>query len=302
MSAIAFTTVAKGLRLGEGPLVLPDGSILVCEVVGGALSRVTLDGQMTQVAKVGGGPNGAALGPDGRCYVCNNGGLGPQDMERLRQGLPADPGNHSAGSIQAVDLSTGKVETLYEHCEGVRLAAPNDLVFDAAGGFYFTDYGDLLNPAPVAGAIYYARPDGSSVRLVVPDLERPNGVGLSPAGDILFVAETHAGRLRRFPVRGPGQVDAAAGAILFADPSFGMDSLAVQADGRVCVACPPAEQIARIDLAGHCQRIPIPPGYPSNICFAGPDHRTAYVTTIISGELLRADWDAAGLPLAFEKA
>jgi gluconolactonase len=89
---------------------------------------------------------------------------------------------------------------------------------------------------------------------------------------------------------------------MFGDPSLGMDSLAVQADGRVCVACPPADLIARIDADGRCERIPTPSGYPSNICFGGPAHRTAYVTTLVSGQLLRADWDAAGLPLAFEGA
>jgi gluconolactonase len=63
-------TVASGLRFPEGPLALPDGSLLVCELAGGRLSRVDGEtGAISLVALTGGSPNGAALGPDGRCYV-----------------------------------------------------------------------------------------------------------------------------------------------------------------------------------------------------------------------------------------
>ena len=66
--------LASGLRFPEGPVAMPDGSVLVVEIFGPTLSRIAPDGTRTVVAEVPGGPNGAALGPDGAVYICNNGG------------------------------------------------------------------------------------------------------------------------------------------------------------------------------------------------------------------------------------
>src|SRR2546429_269984 len=81
------------------------------------------NGEVSVVATLGGGPNGAALGPDGRCYVCNNGGF-----EWHRRGDTVVPGlqgsDYQGGSIQAVDLATGAVETLYTHSDQGPLRGP----------------------------------------------------------------------------------------------------------------------------------------------------------------------------------
>jgi len=66
--------IAEGLRFPEGPIAMADGSVLLVEIARGTLSRVR-DGRVEVVADLGGGPNGAAIGPDGACYVCNNGGF-----------------------------------------------------------------------------------------------------------------------------------------------------------------------------------------------------------------------------------
>jgi gluconolactonase len=293
------TTLASGLLAAEGPVALADGSVLICELMSGALGRLAPDGSLTRI-ELDGGPNGAAIGPDGRCYVCNNGGLTRRDVEQLMQGRPAETPGPPRGSIQAVDLSTGAVERLYDACGGAALTAPNDLVFDADGGFYFTDHGNLLLPGPQPGAVYYARPDGADIRLAIPGMESPNGVGLSPDGRTLYVAETHAGRLWRAPISRPGVVGHGARAILFEDPDLHMDSMAVQANGAVCVAVPGRNLILRVSADGNtAERIPTPPGAPTNICFAGADRRTAYITSLMSGELWRADWDQPGLALRF---
>ena len=173
--------LANGLLFPEGPTWLGDGSLIVVEIAAGRLTRIAPDGSCRTVAELGGGPNGAAMGPDGRCYVCNNGGFvwRERDGARLPAGTAAD---YVSGSLQAVDIHTGAVETLYTACQGQRLNGPNDLVFDRSGGFWFTDHGHAHGRHRDRGAVYYARPDGSRIEQAIYPLEMPNGIALSPSG------------------------------------------------------------------------------------------------------------------------
>src|SRR5262249_10573141 len=132
-----FRQIASGLRFPEGPVAMPDGSVILVEIERRTLSRVTPDGKIHVVATLGGGPNGAAMGPGGKIYVTNNGGL--KFMDRPGKMFPiAQAADYKNGSIQIVDPETGKFETLYDACDGRKLCGPNDLVFDGAGGFWFT--------------------------------------------------------------------------------------------------------------------------------------------------------------------
>src|SRR4029450_13805173 len=199
--------VASGLEFPEGPIAMRDGSVLLVEIKRGTLSRVTPDGRVTVVAETGGGPNGAAIGPDGAVYVCNNGGFEWHEVAGLT--VPGDqPSSYTGGSIQRVDLATGRVETLYTACSGRPLRGPNDLVFDRRGGFWFTDHGKVRARERDRGGLYYARPDGSAIREVVFPLDSPNGVGLSPDGTRIYVAETFTGRVWQWEVVAPGEVAA----------------------------------------------------------------------------------------------
>jgi len=294
-----FFLVASGLRVAEGPVALADGSLLVCEVLGGALHHFGPDGQPLRRYDLGGGPNGAAIGPDGRCYVANNGGLSAEDIAAMQAGRESG-GPPSAGCIQAVDLASGAVERLYDSCDGTALIAPNDLVFDAHGGFYFTDFGNLSAPGAQPGPIYHALPDGSRITKVIPRMQRANGIGLSPDGQVLYIAETHSGALWAYRVMGAGRVDLASPTILFCDPAIHLDSLAVEAGGAVCVAAPSSGLIVRVSAdGGKADRIAIPNPTPTNICFGGPDRRTAWITGMKPGEVWRTRWDAPGLALRF---
>ena len=99
--------IASGLMFPEGPVAMPDGSVLLVEIRRGTLSRVTAHGRVEVVADLGGGPNGAAIGPDGRCYVCNNGGFEWHDYGGVF--VPGEQAaDYSGGRIEAVDLATGK--------------------------------------------------------------------------------------------------------------------------------------------------------------------------------------------------
>src|SRR5215468_7350271 len=103
--------VASGLQFPEGPIAMADGSVLLVEIKRGTLSRVAPDGTVSVVAETGGGPNGAAVGPDGKVYICNNGGFEWHDIGGLT--IPGNqPHDYIGGRIQRVDLDTGKVEDL----------------------------------------------------------------------------------------------------------------------------------------------------------------------------------------------
>ena len=152
--------LAQGLRFPEGPIALSDGGVLVVEIEGGRLMQVQADGRLQAVAQLGGGPNGAALGPDGHCYVCNNGGFSWRTDERFTR--PTGPSaDYEGGAIQRVNLRSGTVETLYTHCDGVPLHGPNDIVFDANGGVWFTDFGQKFSDRLMHRALRPARSAGT---------------------------------------------------------------------------------------------------------------------------------------------
>jgi gluconolactonase len=298
--------VASGLEFPEGPIAMRDGSVLLVEIKRGTLSRVTPDGRVTVVAETGGGPNGAAIGPDGAVYVCNNGGFEWHEMAGFT--VPGDqPATYTGGSIQRVELATGRVETLYTGCDGRPLRGPNDLVFDRRGGFWFTDHGKIRARERDRGGLYYARPDGSEIREVVFPLDSPNGVGLSPDGRRVYVAETFTGRVWQWEVVAPGEVAAGmplapGGATLLAGlPGFQLlDSLAVDADGNVCVATLVNGGVTVLSTFGEVlEHVATGDPLTTNICFGGPDLRTAFVTCSGTGRLVTVDWPRAGLRLAF---
>jgi gluconolactonase len=305
--------VAEGLRFPEGPVALADGSVVVVEINAGRISRVSPDGDAKVVAETGGGPNGAAVGPDGQLYVCNDGGFAWTDLGGML--LPfgphgvTQPDDYVGGSIQRVDLDSGKVEALYTECDGVPLKGPNDIVFDASGGFWFSDHGKVRVRDEDRGAVYYARADGSSITEVLFPLQSPNGLGLSPDGSRLYVAETHTGRLWAWDVTGAGEVAkvapfGAGGTLVAGLPGYQLfDSLGVEEGGNVCVATLVVGGISVISPAGDVEYVPLPDEFAepllTNICWGGDDRRTAYITLSGTGRLLACDWPRPGLPLAF---
>ena len=97
-------------------------------------------------------------------------------------GRPGRPTDYSGGRIERVDLATGAIETLYTHCDGHMLRGPNDIVFDAHGGFYFTDLGKTRAREMDRGAVYYAKADGSLIKVVANPTVTANGCALSPDG------------------------------------------------------------------------------------------------------------------------
>jgi len=175
----------------------------VVEISRGTLTRVRPNGTKEVVAETGGGPNGAAIGPDGKVYICNNGGLKLTQDGSPTEGLP--PG-YTSGCIQRVDLASGKVEVLYTECNGHPLRGPNDIVFDSTGGFWFTDFGKVQERQKDRTAIYYAKPDGSLIKEMIFPIDGPNGIGLAPGDTRLYAAQTFEGRVWQWDIPRPGEL------------------------------------------------------------------------------------------------
>lgn len=301
-----YTEVTSGLLFPEGPIAMPDGSVILVEMFGPRLTRVMPDGSKQVIAEVPGGPNGAAMGPGGLVFVCNNGArFMPVEMEGLCFPAGSGPDRYRGGSIDTVDINTGKVTTLYTHCDGVRLAAPNDLVFDNQGGFYFTDHGYSHERTATLTGIYYAKADGSMIKEIVFPAHEPNGIGLSPDGKTLYWAETWTGRIMQRKIVGPGEViepnilDTTA--CLYGFPGFQLlDSLAVDGDGNVCVATLVNGGVTVISPKGELVDF-FATGDPltTNVCFGGPDLKTAYVTVSGTGKLLKMPWKCSGAKLNY---
>ena len=296
--------VADGLEFPEGPVACADGSVIVTEIAGRRITRVHRDGGKQVLAETGGGPNGAAIGPDGALWVCNNGGSFSY-YERDGLNIPGPtPPEHRGGSIQRLDLASGRLETVYESCDGRPLVGPNDLVFDSEGGFWFTDHGCTTEGGRRFGALLYATTDGARISRQREELFAPNGVGLSLDGGTVYVADTWLQRLWAFDLEAPGRLPPAPfpvpGRVVANLPGYQLlDSLAVEADGRVCVATIVNGGITAIEPDGAFEHHPFPDLICTNICFGGADMRDAWITASGTGRLYKARWPRPGLRLAF---
>ncbi|MFL1462211.1 SMP-30/gluconolactonase/LRE family protein [Roseococcus sp. DSY-14] len=298
--------VAEGLRFPEGPVALPDGAVALVEVAGGRVARVAPDGAVTTIATVGGAPNGLAAGPDGSFILCNNGGFSwHEEPGMLRPtGQAAD---YSGGRIEAI-AADGTVRTLYHRCGNHALRGPNDLQLDGKGGFWFSDLGKVRGRDRDHGGVYWAALDGSRiVEAAFPVPGGANGIGLSPDGEKLYVAETETGRLWAFDILGPGLLHKSpwpsphGGNLLCQFPGFRrLDSLAVTAEGNIVVATLVSGEVTTVSPSGEIlDVVRMPERMPTNICFGGPGMRTAWVTLSTTGRLLRMPWREAGLRLPF---
>ena len=292
--------LTSGLRFPEGPIAMADGSVVLVEIERQTLSRVQPNGAIEVIAELGGGPNGAAVGPDGAVYVCNNGGFKWQQNNAIL--APAGtPEDYSGGRIERVELDTGHFEVLYRECDGQPLNGPNDIVFDAHGGMWFTDLGKTYDRHKDLGFIYYAKADGSHISQQLGHRETPNGIGLSPDGCTLYFAETITGRVWAYDITAPGELDQSSGQLLTGLPGFQLfDSLAVDAGGNVCVATLINGGITIISPDGESvEHLPTGDIFTTNICFGGEDLCTAYITLSGTGRLVTTRWPRPGLELNY---
>lgn len=328
--------VAHNLRFPEGPVWVGDSTVLVTEIAAGCLTAVNIaTGATTPVATSLPGPNGAALvtadaahamipsGPQGpvgagvseRVWVADNGGYFTwHEVAGLI--IPGEPSPaHTGGSLRmvtlggdAADRSGDVMHTRCGHPAGgdTALVSPNDLVVDAAGGVWFTDFGVQHDTAGAdRPGVVFAPADGGPLVGVVWGTHQANGIGLSADGSELYVAETHSGSLWRFSVTGSGSVanggapgEVHDGTLLHRAQGTMFDSLAVDPDGWVCVATigPGGGVICVHPVTGDVRRVTAPDDLTTNVCFSSPAGGPveAFVTLSSTGQLGHiADWAAA---------
>ena len=301
--------IAKDLLFPEGPIFLSDNSILLVEIARGTLTKVLKNGKKKVIAYLGDGPNGAAIGPDGFCYVCNNGGFEWEisDDKKFRRPVLQSK-NYKNGKIQKIDLNTGKFKTLYDSCNGIPLCGPNDIVFDKKGNFWFTDLGKVRERCMDRGAIYWAKCDGSEIKQVIQPFMTPNGIGLAPDEKTLYVAETEGGKLYSYEIIGDGEVrklnfpySVNGGLLLNSEGGIKrFDSLAVEKNGNICVGTLFDGGISVISPSkGLIEFHKLADPYITNICFGGQGFDKAFITASYEGLLLKANWKRNGLKLNF---
>lgn len=265
--------IATGLQFPEGP-VWVDGTLYVTEIEGGVISRWTGDG-MALVATTGGGPNGAARGPDGALYVTQNGGM--------------DRASRTTAGIQRVDLSTGEVEMVSTSVGGLALEGPNDCAFGPDGRLWFTDPRGAADPAhnDLPGRLFaldVVSGEGDLILDVGPVF--PNGIAFLADGTLVWTES--------FSRRVSALVDGAAEVVIELPQQHFPDGLCIGLDERMYVASTVAHCVSIVDSGAIVDRLPCGDGMVTNCCFGGTD---LYVTDSRRYTLWRFPLGIEGLPL-----
>lgn len=174
---------------------------------------------------------------DGRLFLCDLG---------EKQGYRGD----ATGRIIAMQPDGSGVEVIVP----AGTYTPDDMVFDAQGGFYFTDFKDYTAASNTAnGAVYHVSPDFKTITPVLKNLASPNGIALSKNGKTLWVTETFNQQLHRLALGDDGITLSIYGHIIpYRFSGFGgPDSAIIDDDDNVYVACFGAGKVMVFNLLGN---------------------------------------------------
>ncbi|MBB4662834.1 SMP-30/gluconolactonase/LRE family protein [Conexibacter arvalis] len=190
----------------------------------GEIYRIAADGSaIEQVASTGGFVLGVALDGQGFLYACD---LAERALFR-------------------VELASGAIERFAD--AGGAMATPNFAVVDPGRGcLYLSDSRAIAEPGV---AIWRVALDGGDAEPWHPGpLDFANGMALSADGDALYVAETWARRIVRVPIAADGSAGAAEPVV--ETPGALPDGIALDADGRLYIACYEPSRVYRHDPRG----------------------------------------------------
>ena len=257
----------------EGPVFDGRGNLYVTDIPFGRVFRIDPRGEGELVAQWDGEPNGAKFLDERELIVTD-----------YRNGL------------MAVDVRSGTVRPFLERRNSERFKGVNDLVFDSRGNLYFTDQGQTGLHDPT-GRLYRLRRDGR-LDLLLDNVPSPNGVALSPDERVLYLGVTRANQVWRVPLLDDGSV-AKVGAFFTSYGPSGPDGLAVDEAGRVIVANPGLGLCWVLNARAEPEAV-LRSGTGTsltNVAFGGPLRRTLFCTESVTGTVLRAELEHAGLPI-----
>ena len=275
------TLLASGLGFPEGPAILGDGRIVLCDGNTGELLAYE-NGTISTFAHTGGSPWGTVLGSDGAIYVTQGGNV------------PGSGDFSAVSGIQRVNRD-GTVELLFSEVAGYQLYGPNDLAFGPDGRLYFTESGseqDFRFDVRAPGRLFAAGGSGAGQMLLeLPDVY-PNGIAFD-AGQRLYWTESMAHRVRRLENGEP---------VTFCQLSDDHvpDGMAFAADGRLFVATTISQGVTVISPEGAVLEEITLGEHATNCIFDGP---ALYVTATAvpdieasqrTGTFWRVDTDAPG--------
>lgn len=267
----------------EGPAADREGRVFFSDIWNNRILVLeTRTGETSVWRADSGRANGLLFDPQGRLLACEGNEFGPGGRRRVTR----------------TDISTGAVEVLTDQFEGVPYNSPNDVAVRSSGQIFFTDpcYGDRSTMRMSHESVYRIDLDGRVTRVLSqPDIDRPNGIALSPDEKTMYVVDScpEAGgnrRIWRFDLSAEGTLSGQRLVFDFA-PGRGGDGMAVDSQGNLYIAAgiyfprhphetdevPTGIYIIRPngELLG---RIPIPEDVITNVTFGGDDLRTLYVT------------------------
>lgn len=251
----------EGFKGTEGPIGLPDGSVIFTETQDARITRIAPDGSISPYLENTNGSNGLGFTVDGELVSVQH--------RQPRVGVIAPP---------------DKVRTLAETYDGLPFGRPNDIVVGRQAGIFFTDSGVTPKPGepPVGKPAVYRITQQGELKRVADDVERPNGIQLSPDEKVLYVANTPGEYVLAYDIAPDGSIGARRNFARLAGygktangHSSGADGLAVDAKGRLYVTSNAGVEV--FSQGGEALGIIPVPKKPQNIAFAGKDKKTLYI-------------------------
>ncbi|UCV01652.1 SMP-30/gluconolactonase/LRE family protein [Dechloromonas denitrificans] len=253
--------IRDGFKGTEGPVRLPDGSVIFTETQDSRITRIAADGSVSTYLENSNGSNGLGFSAYGELVSVQN------REPRVGVIAPAD-----------------KVRTLADSYEGVSFGRPNDIVVGRRAGIFFTDSGAAQKPdqPPVGKPAVYQITPGGALKRIANDIERPNGVQLSPDEKVLYVANTPGEYIIAYDLGNDGSIGQRRNFAKLAGYtktdngySSGADGLAVDEKGRLYATSNAGIEV--FSAKGDALGIIPTPKKPQNIAFAGKDKKTLYV-------------------------
>lgn len=260
--------IKEGFTGTEGPITLPDGSLIFTETQANRVTKIATDNSISTYLENSNGANGLAFNDKGDLFAVQ----------------VLDP---KVGII----APQGHVKALAQNYEGTAFVRPNDIVLAKNNGIYFTDSGAAPRPEGVPAttplpaprpAVYYISPAGKLQR-IANDIERPNGIQLSRDEKTLYVANTLGEYVLAYDIEKDGVIKNRKNFAKLAGfaqqgeggPNSGADGLAIDNDGRLYVASNAGIEV--FNSEGNALGIIPLPKKPQNLAFAGSDKKTLYV-------------------------